>query len=73
MKKILLLITILLLSACSKDEQRLSDCNCGIITEVYYHPSYNITTVKIVSDCTGKESEMDLNGNIPLNSHYCNE
>lgn len=67
MKK-LLLLTSLLLIACSQDKP---NCNCGTITAAYYHQSYNLTTISIRNNCTGAIKELDVTGHYAINQEYC--
>jgi hypothetical protein len=81
MKKLLFMLTMLItLVACNPDETTSStqlktalqtSCNCGTIIEAAYQQSYNITTIKIQNDCTGKIIEKDQKGKYKFLDKIC--
>lgn len=79
-KKLLSLISIFLLLftfGCSPDEvpeeEKNTDCTCGIIIKADYFQaqSYNFTVFEVKNNCTGAVKQLKKNGEFKKGNTYC--
>lgn len=74
--KLTLLLFASLAIGCTSNEDE-TDCKCGTIVNKVYVPPFasapDFTILKVQNDCTGKITEISLDGNQgELNGKWCN-